>query len=124
MRKSAAAARRCRPIVVRLRRSVEAGEQHGADDHRDDRDPADPQRADRDRGVQPAERADRLPARAEREQIDVLEQEADREARDEHRRRRGAAQRPERDPLHARASTAITTAKQARIATIAGWPLR
>ena len=77
----------------------ERAEQDDRGDRGDDRDPADPQRAERDRGVQAAERPDGAAARAEREQIDVLEQEADGEGGDQHRRRRSAAQRPEGDPL-------------------------
>ena len=49
--------------------------------------------------LRPPSVADGAPARPEREQVDVLEQEADREGRDEHRHGRGAAQRPEREPL-------------------------
>ena len=53
------------------------------------------QRPDGQRSVQAAERPDRLPSRAEREQEHVLEQEADGERGNEHRRRRRAPERPE-----------------------------
>ena len=46
------------------------------------------------------ERRGDLPERAEPEQCDALQQERDRECRDEHHGRRLRAQRPEHDPVH------------------------
>ena len=74
--------------------------------------------------VQLAERADDLAARAEREQVDRLEQEADGERRDEHRRGRRALRRSGRNAMRSCASASATTAAtHMRIASGAGQPL-
>ena len=95
MRKSAAAARICRPIVVRFRSSVVAARSTPPTTSAT----IEIQRIRSEPTANAVLRPPSVPtdfaARAEREQVDVLEQEADREGGDEHRRRRGAAQRPE-----------------------------
>ena len=100
MRKSAAAARSSSPIVVRLSSSVRPAEQHGGE-----RSTATIV-TQRIRSVPSAIASLSVPsvptvlaARAEGEQVDVLEQVADGEGRDEHRHGRGAPQRAEGDAL-------------------------
>ena len=97
--KSIAAARICRPIVVRSSRSESEQADH-RDDDGDDRDLPDVDAPDRDRAVEVGERRRDLAERAEPEQRDALEQERHGERRDEHHRRRVAAQGPEDEPVH------------------------
>ena len=105
VRKSIDAARICRPIDVRFRSSASKPSDTtpapmATNDH-----PADVQRPDRDRLVEPRQRSDRvsddsLLAVRVLDQRGVLEQEGQREGGDEHGRGVGRPQRSERDPLH------------------------
>ena len=100
MRKSIAAARMWRPSRRALEQEDEEQQADARNDDRDDRDLADVDVADRDGTIQVAERRCGLAERAEGEQRDALQQECDREGRDEHHRGRLRAQRPEDDEVH------------------------
>ena len=103
MRKSIAAARICRPTVVRPRSSTSADAAADRDDDRDDRDLADVDPGDGDRPVQVDERRRRLAERV----VALVDDERDRSAgrtRPQRSRRASSratgAQRPEDDALH------------------------
>ena len=98
--KSIDAARMCRPIVVRSSSSVSATRQTTATTIATIviLRMSTPEIVDRP--VQVAERGRDLAERPEPEQRDALQQECDRERRDEHHRRRAPAQRPEDEAVH------------------------
>ena len=92
------------------------------DDDRDDRDLADVDAGDRPRLVEVRERRRDLPERAEPEQRDALEQERDRERRDEHHRGRVPAQRPEDEPVHQRPTARARPRSRGRSPAQTGQP--
>ena len=99
MRKFSAAARICRPKRVAFRNQVSPHEQDGADEDGDELQALQPDAGDLDLAAERRQEVDALRPRADEEDQRLLQEEADREGRDEQRRRIGAAERPEGDAL-------------------------